>query len=119
MEDHLYKKAQRRVKKKKNFFKDLTGFISFSIFIFVVNIWFSPGFLWCLFPIGFYALSILITYIDLVRDRFVDDWEEKELEREYRKLLERKENSTLYHEDELDLESIKQRIQKWNDRDLV
>ena len=119
MEEHLYKKAQQRVKKKKNFFKDVTGFLSFSIFLFAINIWFSPGFLWCLFPIGFYALSILITYIDLVRDRIVDDWEEKELEKEYKKLLEKRENSIIPDSDKLDLEAIKPKVPKWNDRDLV
>ncbi len=119
MEDHIYNKAKKKVQRKKNLFKDITGWVSTSIFLFFINLFFTPGFLWCLFPIGFYGLSILITYVDLISERFDDDWEEKELEREYRKLLKKQEGSELPIDALYDLDQMKKVIPKWNEKDLV
>jgi hypothetical protein len=119
MEDQLYEKARRRVARKKRLFKDLVGFVSTSVFLLFINLMFSPGYLWAMWPIGFYAISIIITYLDLIRETFEEDWEEKALTREYHRLKEKKNSTHPEAEDLLDLDEIKEKSPRWNDQDFV
>lgn len=118
MEENLYRKALKRVNRKKNLAKDIFGFLSTSLFLIAINLFTNPSFLWCVFPIGFYFLSILVSYFDFIKEQFVDDWEEGQVEKEYKKLL-RKNSSTFPEGEGLDLEEMRDRLPKWNERDFV
>lgn len=62
--EELYKKAAKRVKKKREFRGHFVTYLITSVFLFVINMVTSPGYLWCLWAIGGWGMSILFHYFD-------------------------------------------------------
>ena len=62
--EQLYKKARKRVKKKREFRGHFITFAVVSVFLFLLNLFTSPGYLWCLWAVGGWGLSIVFHYFD-------------------------------------------------------
>ncbi len=45
------KKARKRVRQIKGYYQHLASYISVNLFLLVINLMTSPGFLWCVFPL--------------------------------------------------------------------
>ena len=63
-QEELYKRARKRVKKKREFRGHLTTYLICSVFLVILNMTTSPGYLWCLWAIGGWGMSILFHYFD-------------------------------------------------------
>lgn len=130
MSDEMYRKAQKRVKKKKRFYSHLSSFIAVGIFFLLINVftykhsheW------WFFFPMLPWAVGLIIHYFSVfglpLKDGMTKDWEDKEIEKEMRKLA-RKEGKLIDNDDfdidaSLDLKELeKMREKKWDDDELV
>ena len=118
MDHNLREEALRRVKRKKAYVNQVISFFSTSAVLFFINIM-TSSYLWCLWPIGFYAISIIFGGIRLIKDEALNTWEDDAVDREYRRLSGRRKPSDEY----LDLEDLprheKSTTPKWDDRDMV
>ena len=119
MEDPRYESARKRVKKKKEFYKHLGSFIIVNIFLFLLNMFTSPGHFWFIYPFLGWGLGLMGHYYETFGFPGMkgneSDWEKREIEKEMRRL-----NSGTYEDDHLELRELKKNPQKnWRDEDLV
>ena len=125
----IKKKAKKRVKKKKEFFEHLISFISTMVFLLIINLLTSPGYLWVVWPLLGWGVGLAIHYFTVFGffGLGTEDWEEREFEREMWK-IKSKELPEDQDDDYLELDSndsleLKQQERmyrkKWDDRDLV
>ncbi len=84
-----YKEARRRVKAKKEFYRHLTTYIIFSVFFFLLNVATGGG-VWFIYPVLGWGLGLAGHYVNVFgmpgAGPGSDEWEERELEREMRRL---------------------------------
>ena len=80
------KKAKKKVKAKKGFYKHLTSFAIINAFLMFLNLFTSPAYLWFVFPLLGWGIGILFHYVDVFGvpgfDILNQDWEERELQNE-------------------------------------
>jgi len=120
LENSDYEKARKLVKEKKSIYKEAVSWASVCIMLLLINIITSPGFFWCIFPIGFGSFGLAIKFLKLKSRTYFDDWEEKEIEIELDRIQRRKKLRPVdLPEDNLDLEEIPRKVKKWDDRDFV
>ena len=86
--EELYRQAQKRVKKKRAFRGHFTTYVVMSAFLFVLNMVTSPEYLWCLWGIGGWGISIIFHYFDAYGYPGQRD-ETEEIEREMARLEDR------------------------------
>ncbi len=126
MYQDAYKKAQKRVKEKKGFYSHLSVFISVGLFFFFLNM--ADGFhdVWFFFPILPWGVGLSIHYFSVFglpgTDLLTKEWEDRELEREMRRLGYDPNQAPLYEEEEreeeeLDLREIQRERQEKGLRD--
>ena len=88
-------------KEKKKFNKEVGEFVTTAAILFGINILTSPGYLWCLWAVGFWGAALLGKYVKLKMDDDLDD----------------------DYEDYLELDSPKEYEyndrKNWNEKDLV
>jgi hypothetical protein len=119
MEDYRYESARKRVKKKKEFYKHMGSFIMVNIFLFLLNIFTSPGHFWFIYPLLGWGMGLMGHYFEVfgfpgMRGEEVD-WEQREMEKEMGRL-----DGGHYEEDQLELRELDKKPQKkWRDEDLV
>lgn len=101
--DHAYEKARKRVKRKKNFLKELSVFIPVAIGMIALNLITSPNHLWYYWAIGPWALVLLGRGISIAIADKSGDWEEREMRKELRALGK---NPDDYIDDKLELEDL-------------
>ncbi len=129
-EDKLFKLAQKKVKKKKAFYRHLQAFVMVNVALFFVGLMendpFGP------FPVAiFWGIGLGFHYANvfgLPGGKLTDEWEEKELEKEYNKLKNRfgsnqqalppKNRDEFDIDDHLDLKQP-QKVRDYEDRDFV
>ncbi len=79
-------KAKKRVKAKKAFFQHLMSYAIINLFLLVLNMLTSPGYLWFVFPLLGWGVGLAFHYVDVFGipgfDILSKEWEERELERE-------------------------------------
>ncbi len=79
-------KAKKRVKAKKAFFQHLMSYAIINLFLLVLNLLTSPGYLWFVFPLLGWGVGLAFHYVDVFGipgfDILSKEWEERELERE-------------------------------------
>lgn len=122
MQDRLLKKAQKKVKQKKEFYTHAIVMAASGAFMVIVSFFATPGANgWVIIPLAAFALSVIIHYLTVfgiagLNSRF-ENWEEVELENEYLKLkhLEKRKEEFL-DEDRLRLKELEKR---YNDDDFV
>jgi hypothetical protein len=129
-EEKLYKLAQKKVKKKKGFYRHLQAFVMVNIALLFIGI--MEGEPLGPFPVAvFWGIGLGFHYANvfgLPGGKLTDEWEERELEKEYDKLRNRygssqnesprRRKEELDMDDHLDLRQP-QRMKDYEDRDFV
>ena len=82
-EEELYRVAERRIKTKREFLTHLVMYVVVNIFLFFMNIFTSPGYLWVLWVTFGWGIGIaahgIDTYVKLNLDRTAVDREVERL----------------------------------------
>ena len=120
--DEEYQKARKRVRAKKGFYWHLASYAITISFLFGINILTDPNELWFLYPALAWGVSILFHFIGVFGIpglNFNDkNWEEKEIEKELRKIAP-PENAPTLPDEELELKEFKKLREDWDDADFV
>lgn len=119
MEDSKYEAAKARVEEKKKFYSHLGSFIIVNVFLFLLNIFTSPGHFWFVYPLLGWGVGLMSHYYKTFGFPGMkgpeSEWERREMEKEMRRL-----ESGETDEDYLELREMDTRKQKkWRDEDLV
>nr|MBS0036965.1 2TM domain-containing protein [Saprospiraceae bacterium] len=110
--------AKERVKRKKKFYKKL-GEHFFTIGILLVINLLTTSFMWSLIPISILILDLIRQYFKAFGFPGYDPyWEYKSYKRELDK-IKNLEDPQPNKEDSLDLEELKKKQKRWNEKDLV
>ncbi len=110
--DDSYREAQRRVEQKKQFYKELGSFVSTSLLLIFINVFTSPGYLWFLWAVVPWGLTILIRGIKVGLSSKTSNWERDEMKKELRALGK---NPNDYLEDRLELDDLRQKSRLYDD----
>ena len=122
MANDPYKIARKRVKAKKDFYIHLVVYICVNAFLFSINMLTSPGHYWFIYPLLGWGVSIAIQFFTVfgINGRLNENWEEREIEKELRKMKkpadDHFENKP---EEELELKEFKKLRKDWEDSDFV
>ncbi len=119
-----YRIAKKRVKKKKGFYSHASVFLAVGSFFFVLNMLTDPYDIWFFFPLLPWSVGLIIHYLSvfgLPGGALSEEWEEKEMEKEMRKLDRHVEYPDPPHEvdEELELKEFKKLRREWDDQDFV
>ncbi len=73
--------VQKRVRKIKRFYKELTSWAGTSAFLIALNLFLSGDISWAKFPVFFWGIYLLANVFDILRlQREQKAWEEKRLQ---------------------------------------
>lgn len=124
--DEQYHEARKRVAEKRKFYRHLSSYLTFAIFFFILNLLTSPGRWWFYWPLLGWGIGIVSHYFKAFGLPGEHAWEEREIEREMRRMNKNGLPSPQYRKgedyEEMELKEIrreKQRSQNWRDEDLV
>ncbi|MDF1698768.1 MAG: 2TM domain-containing protein [Saprospiraceae bacterium] len=98
-----YKEAKRRVKRKKDFFKEVTSFVGTSGLLIFINVFTSPAYLWCLWAIVPWGITLAMKGLRIASMKNANDWEENEIRKE---LISMGKDPEDYMDDQLELREI-------------
>ncbi|MEA4956831.1 hypothetical protein SDC9_07375 [bioreactor metagenome] len=85
MENHekkSYYNAKRRVNEVKNFYRNLVSYIIVNIFLFLINLFFSPGVWWFLIVLAIGGIFLFLQFLRLFvfKNKVLgNDWEERKI----------------------------------------
>lgn len=127
-EEKLYRLAQKKVKKKKAFYRHLQAFVMVNMALVFIGLIDNDPFHAIPVPI-FWGIGLGFHYVSvfgLPGGKLTDEWEERELEKEYEKLRSRfdpkgtapKRKEEFDIDDHLDLKQP-QKLKDYEDRDFV
>jgi 2TM domain len=121
-----YEMARRQVKKKKAFYRHLSVYLVMGGFFYVLNMMTNPGHLWFYWPMLGWGLGLAMQYVTVfgipgIVEEMDDNWEQKEIEKELKKMKNRANAPTRSTEDEqLELRKLeKRKTGRWDDEQLV
>jgi len=80
--DNAYKEAKKRVKAKKNFYKELSSYVVTSVLLIFINVFSSPYYLWCLWAIVPWGLTLVLKGIKIHTSKKTSQWEQDEIRKE-------------------------------------
>ena len=99
-EDPDYVAAQKRVRKIKYFYKELSGWASVSIILLGMDFFLSGGITWSKYPVFFYGLFILAEAVKIIRLQRLDKaWEARQLQKFTGRRIQPQEEDALPGED--------------------
>ena len=80
-ENNKYQRAKEKVGALKIFYLDLVVFVSVNLFLFLLNIIFTPDNLWFIWPLMGYGFGIIVHAILVFgfRRPYGTGWEEKKI----------------------------------------
>jgi len=133
MDNNVYERARKEVKKQKSFYKNLANWVVFSLFLTFINLFTSSGFFWAAFPIIGWGIGVLLQGLGVFGfPGFSSDWEHKKMEEvlhqlemenklkeRYLSLKEKEKTTPLDTIERLDLDELKKIKKGWDDSDLV
>jgi len=119
-----YEEAQKRVQKKKSFYQILGVWAVTSTALFFINILTSTGHLWFFYPMLGLGMAVCFAYMDAFgipgRDKVLSpQWEDREMEKELRRIRQQEDNHPTLPDEELELKEFKKLRKEWNDQDFV
>lgn len=123
-----YDKARRRVKEKKEFYKHLTSFAVINIFLFLLNMFTSPGVFWFQWTTMGWGIGLLFHYFNTFGFPGIDSndpsSEERAIEAEMRRMKSKElpDEDAAPLRDELELKEMEKQTatrKKWDDSELV
>ncbi len=121
--DEIRKKAEKKIKNKKEFYVVAATFISVSIILFVISTFFSGDVVfWIRLPILVLALVLGIIYVSTFGLPFKEDWEEREIEKEMARQMRMNPPALppaeeLTDDDRLELKELERLKRKWDPYD--
>ena len=99
MDPEIRKKAEKRVRRIKRFYKNLAIWLLVSAFLFGINLLTSTAHLWAIYPFLGWGLGIAIEAVSLFGSSSrVDDWED----RKTREIARRQQHRNKQLSDEVD-----------------
>ena len=101
--DSAYQEAKERVKNKKKFFKELSSYVGTSLLLIFINVFTSPGYLWCLWAIVPWGITMLVKGLQIMSSSKTSKWEQNELRKE---LIAMGKNPDDYLDDHLELKEL-------------
>ena len=101
--DRAYIEAKKRVKVKKDFYKELSSFVGTSILLIFINVFSSPFYLWCLWAIVPWGITLFIKGIKIMNSNNSSKWEENEIRKE---LIAMGEDPDDHMDEELELKEL-------------
>lgn len=134
MNKDLYKEARKRVERQKKFYRNLSSWLGFSLFFFVLNMVTSPGRMWFIYPVAAWGLGVFLQWVRVFGFPGMSrDWETRKMEEEIQKMemeerlrnryIELSDKKTsgelLDGQEKLDLEELKKMKRTWDDSELV
>ena len=102
--DRAYREAKKRVKRKKNFYKELMSYVAISMFLIFVNVFTSSGYLWCLWAIVPWGFAMVMKGIKIATSSKSSNWEQNEIRKELRAMG--KDPDDYMEDDYLDLKEL-------------
>jgi hypothetical protein len=133
-----YLEAQKRVRKIKKFYKELTSWASTSVILIALNLFLSGNISWAKYPVFFWGIFVLAGVFDIIRmQKLNKEWEARQMRkftgkeipqpvaqsvsdigqdqpRDYSEELLRQEEREL-----ADLTEVRRLKRPWKDEDLV
>ena len=82
IEAKLYEEAKRRVKIKRNFKNHRNSYVLVMIFLYIINIWTSPGYLWVKWPALGWGLGLAFHWVEVMTKLKNIDNTKSDIERE-------------------------------------
>ncbi len=80
--DPEYEEAQKRVRKIKKFYKELTGWAGTSLFMLALDFFLSGGISWSKYPVFFYGIFVVSQVFNIIRLQRLDKaWKERQMRR--------------------------------------
>ncbi len=109
----LYDQAKSRVMTRKKFYSHIVTWVIMSVFFILINL-FTTDYFWAIFPILAWGIGVAFHGLQV----FSDEWEDKEIEKEFLRL--RKKNMDFHGEamGEPD-EDLVEIPSNWKDKDFV
>jgi hypothetical protein len=105
-----YEKAHKRVQAKKKFYKHLGTYLVMSTFFYILNMLTSPGAWWFYWPMLGWGIGIAMQYVNVFgfpgSGLGSPDWEERELEKEIRRLSPKEKRKDSDMDDYLELREV-------------
>ena len=88
IDEEMVKQVNKKIKAKKEFYIHLGVFAVSILFLFMLNLLVSPGFLWVLIAAGGWLIGIVAHYLTVfgIPHPQGENWEEEEYEKEMLKL---------------------------------
>lgn len=115
-EDQHLAQARRRVKEKKKFYTHLTTYLAMGGFFFTLNVLTSPGNWWFYWPMLGWGIGVAIQYFKVFgipgSGLGSPEWEERELEKEMKRLNPDREKAGLDLDSHLELRELDANPQK-------
>ena len=106
-----YEKAHKRVQEKKKFYRNLGTYLVMSVFFFTLNSLTSPGNWWFYWPMLGWGIGVAMHYVNIFgfpgSGVGSPDWEEKELDKEIRRLSPKQQPKANEMDDHLELREVK------------
>lgn len=80
--DPEYQEAQKRVRKIKSFYKELSGWAGVSVILLGMDLFLSGGITWSKYPVFFYGLFVLAEVFNIIRLQKLDkEWEQRQIQK--------------------------------------
>lgn len=115
-EDQQLEQARRRVKEKKKFYTHLTTYLVMGGFFFTLNVLTSPGNWWFYWPMMGWGIGVAIQYFKVFgfpgSGLGSPEWEERELEKEMKRLNPNRKKAGLDLDSHLELRELDANPQK-------
>lgn len=132
MAKDLYRLAEKRVQKKRAFYRHLTSYVIMGAFFFTLNMLTDPWDWWFYWPMLGWGIGLAFHYVGtfgLPGLGLDEKWEQRELEKEMRRLgIKERPAPPAPEEDHLDLDQPErfdlnkaepEKRKNWNEGDLV
>jgi hypothetical protein len=82
MEDEKYIRAQKRVRKIRNFYENLITYALINILLIIINLVLNPGHFWFYWVTIFWGIAIVFQAVNLftIKEKFLgEEWEKKKI----------------------------------------
>ena len=88
MYDSLRSRAEERVDRKIKFYRNFTSYIIVNALLFAINWYCTPEFWWVIFPVFFWGIGVLISFLKafIFVDMYDGDYRERKIQEEMEKL---------------------------------
>lgn len=123
-----YREAEKRLKKIKNFYKNLANWAGVSLFMLALDYFLSGGISWSKYPVFFWGISLVIDVFQVIRLQRMDkSWEDRQMRRFTGRTIggsnsnhpEDFSEELLNRKEMEDLREYRKAEKPWNDKDLV